>query len=181
MANVSEIEAQIEQTKLALKSLEAQLADEKGGRKETTKGPQRDEAGETEDAPSSEEASEMMDEGAGEEQSFADRVDERMAAPEKSPAEEVSEEDPAPMVDKVMVGIKVSKPDEGPEMDMDSLFQTVYDTPYDPESPMDADKMSQMKAALEDPRVKKMAMEEPEKFALFMYGKRSAQSFLDKL
>ena len=103
MANISEIESQIEQTKLALKSLEAQLAAEKSGGRQTTKGSQRNVGGEDEGAPSSEEAADAMREANEEEMSFSDRVDQRMSEPEESPAEEVSSEEAAPMVKPVLL------------------------------------------------------------------------------
>jgi len=173
MANISEIESQIEQTKLALKSLEAQLAAEKSGGRQTTKGSQRNVGGEDEGAPSPEEAASAMSEAKEEEMSFSDRVNQRMSAPEESPAEEVASEEAAPMVKKVMVGIAMDAEENDSSVSMEDLFNTVYDKPYDANSAMDADKMRQMKDAMEDPRVKRMAMEEPEKFALFMYGRRS--------
>jgi hypothetical protein len=156
MANIDEIEAQIEQTKEALKSLEAQLASEKGGGESNE--------GEQDAPPTSEQAAEVM---ASEEESFEDSVEGRM-----SPAEEVEEAEASPEVDSVMVGIKLSGGDN--ESDMTDLYSIVYDKQYDPDSAIDAEKMDNMKRAIEqDPRVAKMAQEEPEKFALYMYGKRS--------
>jgi hypothetical protein len=156
MANIDEIEAQIEQTKEALKSLEAQLAAEKGGGESNE--------GEQDAPPTSEQAAEVM---ASEEESFEDSVEGRM-----SPAEEVEEAEASPEVDSVMVGIKLSGGDN--ESDMTDLYSIVYDKQYDPDSAIDAEKMDNMKRAIEqDPRVAKMAQEEPEKFALYMYGKRS--------
>lgn len=156
MANIDEIEAQIEQTKEALKSLEAQLAAEKGGGESNQ--------GEQDAPPTSEQAAEVM---APEEESFEASVEERM-----SPAEEVEEAEASPEVDSVMVGIKLSGGDN--ESDMTDLYSIVYDKSYDPNSAIDAEKMDNMKRAIEqDPRVAKMAKEEPEKFALYMYGKGS--------
>lgn len=155
MANIDEIEAQIEQTKETLKSLEAQLASEKGGGSD---------AGGEDTPPTSEQAAEVM---APEEESFEDSVEGRM-----SPAEEVEEAEASPEVDSVMVGIKLS--DGENESDMTDLYSIVYDKSYDPDSAIDAEKMDNMKRAIEqDPRVAKMAKEEPEKFALYMYGKGS--------
>tara|TARA_R100000231_G_scaffold3019_1_gene5540 strand:- start:2292 stop:2795 length:504 start_codon:yes stop_codon:yes gene_type:complete len=166
MANVDEIEAQIEQTKMALKSLEAQLADEKSRGTDSAPNKTADDKGETGNPPSAEEAQKMM----SEEESFTDSIESRMAE-EKSPAEEVSEAEAAPSVDAVMVGIKMS--DGEKERDMSELYNQVYDKAYDPNSAIDAEKMQMMKEAMEDPRVAKMAQEEPEKFALFMLGRRS--------
>jgi len=165
MANIDEIEAQIEQTKMALKSLEAQLADEKSRGTDAAPDKTADDKGETDDPPSSEEAQKMM----SEEESFEDSIESRMAE-DKSPAEEVSESDPAPAVDAVMVGVKLS---DGGEGAMTELYNQVYDKAYDPDSAIDAEKMQKMKDAMEDPRVAKMAQEEPEKFALFMLGRGS--------
>ena len=163
MANVDEIEAQIEQTKMALKSLEAQLADEKSRGADAAPDKAADDKGQTDDPPSSEEAQKMM----SEEESFEDSIESRMAE-EKSPAEEVSEAEAAHAVKAVMVGIEVS--DEGK---MTELYNQVYDKAYDPDSAIDAEKMQLMKEAMDDPRVAKMAQEEPEKFALFMLGRGS--------
>lgn len=158
MANIDEIEAQIEQTKEALKSLEAQLAAEKGGGESNQ--------GEQDAPPTSEQAAEVMS-SEKEQGSFEDSVEERM-----SPAEEVEEAEASPEVDSVMVGIKLSDGDN--ESDMTDLYSVVYDKSYDPNSAIDAEKMDNMKRAIEqDPRVAKMAKEEPEKFALYMYGKGS--------
>ncbi len=165
MANIDEIEAQIEQTKMALKSLEAQLADEKSRGTDAAPDKTADDKGETDDPPSSEEAQKMM----SEEESFEDSIESRMAE-DKSPAEEVSESEPAPAVDAVMVGVKLS---DGGEGAMTELYNQVYDKAYDPDSAIDAEKMQKMKDAMEDPRVAKMAQEEPEKFALFMLGRGS--------
>jgi len=166
MANVDEIEAQIEQTKMALKSLEAQLADEKSRGTDAAPDKTADDKGQTDDPPSAEEAQKMM----SEEESFTDSIENRMSEEEKSPAEEVSESEPAPAVDAVMVGVKLS---DGGEGAMTELYNQVYDKAYDPDSAIDAEKMQNMKDAMEDPRVAKMAQEEPEKFALFMLGRGS--------
>ena len=155
MANIDEIEAQIEQTKETLKSLESQLASEKG---------EGSDAGGEDAPPTSEQAAEIM---TSEEESFEDSVEGRM-----SPAEEVEQSEASPEVDSIMVGIKLS--DGEGESDMADLYSVVYDKQYDPDSAIDAEKMDNMKRAIEqDPRVAKMAQEEPEKFALYMYGKGS--------
>lgn len=160
MANVIEIESEIEQVKETLKSLEAQLAAEMG---EGSSDAEQDEG-----PPSSEQAAEIM---ASEEESFEGSVEGRMADVDKSPAEEVEESEASPAVDSVMVGIKLSGGED--ESGLSDLYSQVYDKVYDPNSAIDAEKMDAIKQAMEDPRVAKMAQEEPEKFALYMYGRSS--------
>jgi hypothetical protein len=94
-----------------------------------------------------------------------------MADVDKSPAEEVEESEASPAVDSVMVGIKLSGGED--ESGLSDLYSQVYDKVYDPNSAIDAEKMDAIKQAMEDPRVAQMAQEEPEKFALYMYGRGS--------
>ena len=160
MANIDELEQQVDEAKKRLAEMEAELQNAKGGEEPPMEDQEQDGAGE-EEVPS-----------APEEQSFTDRVEERM-----SPAEEVAKEEATPQVDKVMIGIKME--DKAPEkeegaVDMDMLYKIVYDESYDASDARAEGKMRMMAEAMEDPRIKAMAQEDPEKFALFMYGKTSA-------
>lgn len=164
MANIDELEQQVDETKKRLAEMEAELQNAKGGEEPLMEDQERDASGEEEvpDAP--------------EEQSFADRVEERM-----SPAEEVMEEEAAPKVDKVMVGIKLAdtksdQQESSKAPDMDKLYSIVYDETFDASDVKSEGQMRLMQDAMEDPSVRQMAMEDPEKFALFMYGRRSAIS-----
>jgi hypothetical protein len=163
MANINELEQQVGETRKRLAEMEAELQNAKSGEESPMEDQEQDGAGEEEvsDAP--------------EEQSFADRVEERM-----SPAEEVMEKEAAPQVDKVMVGIKISEdtPEQEPseEADMDRLYSIVYDEPFDGSDAQAEGRMRMMQDAMEDPSVKQMAIDDPEKFALFMYGRNSAIS-----
>jgi hypothetical protein len=161
MANIDELEAQVDEAKKRLAEMETQLQNAKGGGDEEI--PMEDQS---EDAAGQEEV--PVEES---EPTFADRVEERM-----SPAEEVKEQDSTPQVDKVMIGIKMEDkaPEEGPSVNMDMLYQIVYDEPYDASDASAEGKMRMMVDAMEDPRVKAMAKEDPEKFALYMYGRTSA-------
>ena len=159
MANIDELEAQVDETRKRLEEMEMELQNAKGVEDEPAPDPEEDAGGQEEvpDAP--------------EDPSFADRVEERM-----SPAEEVAKEEATPQVDKVMIGIKMEDkaPEEGPSVDMDMLYKIVYDEAYDPSDARAEGKMRMMADAMEDPRIKAMAQEDPEKFALFMYGRTSA-------
>lgn len=107
----------------------------------------------------------IMDE---EQMSFMDRVSQRM-----SPAEEVMEQDTTAQMNEE---IENEEP-ESEEMDMPELYQVVYGEPYDAADPQSEGKMRMMQEAIQgDPRVAAMAKGEPEKFALFMYGRTSAIS-----
>lgn len=108
-----------------------------------------------------------------EEKSFMDMVDERMMNP---PADAVEKEETSEM-ESPEKEIMEEEQEETPELDMVSLFQTVYSEEYNPEDPKSAGKMRLMKESMEkDERVMQMAKESPEKFALFMYGRTSAIS-----
>lgn len=166
MANIDELEQQVDEAKKRLAEMESELQNAQGGEESLMEDQEQDVSGEEEvsDAP--------------EEQSFADRVEDRM-----SPAEEVMDKEAAPKVDKVMVGIKLSESEgEESEMgsdptapDMGALYEVVYDEPYDQSDNQSEGRMRMMQEAIQkDPRVKAMAKEDPEKFALFMYGMTSA-------
>ena len=163
MANINELEQQVGETRKRLAEMEAELQNAKGGEEPAMEDQEQDDAGEEEvpDAPA--------------EQSFAEKVEERM-----SPAEEVMEKEAAPQVDKVMVGIKISEdtPEQQPseEADMDKLYSIVYDENFDGSDVQAEGRMRMMQEAMEDPSVKQMAIDDPEKFALFMYGRNSAIS-----
>jgi len=160
MANIDELEQQVGETRKRLADMEAELQSAKGGEEPTME--EQDGAGEeVSDAP--------------EEQSFTDRVEERM-----SPAKEVMEKEATPQVDKVMVGIKISEdtPEQEPseEADMEKLYSVVYDENFDGSDVQAEGRMRMMQDAMEDPSVKQMAIDDPEKFALFMYGRNSTIS-----
>jgi len=118
------------------------------------------------------EDSEQMRESPDEEKSFANMVEERM-----SPAEEVADTPAAPMVEGVMVGLKMAdSSDQQDQINMNDLYSTVYDSAYDSNNPKDQEQMQSIKDALQDPRVMAMARKDPDKFALFMYGRASAMT-----
>lgn len=97
--------------------------------------------------------------------SFSDRIEDRM-----SPAEEVSSEETTPELEEAM-GDSMEE-SNGP--DMNELYEIVYDESYDQSSESSESKMRLMKKAIEsDPKVMKMAVSDPTKFALFMYGRNS--------
>jgi hypothetical protein len=181
MSKISELQTQIDQTKLDLKSLQSQHAAEtaRSGSEQVEEDKAEDVGGE-EEAPS-EASTVTMSGGEGEEgeASFSDSVEQRMSEPEgeQTPAEEVAESEVAPQVKEVMDDTDVSEegePSEEAEVDLDNLYEQVYDEKYDAGSSLSETKMREMKEAIEkDPRVKKMALEEPEKFALYMYGRTS--------
>ena len=150
MANIDELEAQVDEAKKRLAEMEGELQSAKDGEETVMEDQEQDASGEEEvpDAP--------------EEQSFADRVDERM-----SPAEEVREEEVTPQMDQAMA-------DEAPSLNFDTLYSLVYDEVYDASDPKAEGRMRMMKEAVNDPQVREMAENEPEKFALFMYGKTSS-------
>lgn len=96
-----------------------------------------------------------------EDPSFSDMVESRM-----SPEEEESE---APMLEEAM-----EESTEEPDLDMESLYQIVYDETFDPSSGKSEAKLMAIKEALDkDPSMVEMAVKEPEKFALYMYGRNS--------
>lgn len=153
MANIDELEAQVDEAKKRLAEMEGELQSAKDGEETVMSDQEQDASGEEEvpDAP--------------EEQSFADRVEERM-----SPAEEVREEEVTPQMDQAME----SETDEAPSLNFDTLYSLVYDEAYDASDPKAEGRMRMMKEAVNDPQVRDMAENEPEKFALFMYGKTSS-------
>jgi hypothetical protein len=160
MANTDELKAQIEEAESLLKDLESQL-----------------DAAQSDDFPADapdtgqdvggQEAAVDAAGEAGGEASFNDQVEARM-----SPAEEVAAEETTPLVDAVVEG--EAAPEEASMPDMDSLYEIVYSEAYDANSAKSAQRMRDMEEAMKnDPRILKMAKEEPEKFALFMYGRAS--------
>lgn len=97
--------------------------------------------------------------------SFSDMVESRM-----SPEEEESE---APMLEEAMEESAEVAPDS-PDLNMESLYQIVYDETFDPSSGKSEAKLMAIKEALDkDPSMVEMAVKEPEKFALYMYGRNS--------
>tara|TARA_R100000654_G_scaffold59939_1_gene86678 strand:- start:2787 stop:3275 length:489 start_codon:yes stop_codon:yes gene_type:complete len=162
MANINELEQQVGEARKRLADMEAELRIAKSGEELLMEDQEQDDVvEEVSDAP--------------EEQSFADRVEERM-----SPAKEVMDKEATPQVDKVMIGIKLSeKPQQteaSEEADMNRLYSIVYDENFDGSDVQAEGRMRMMQEAMEDPSVKQMAIEDPEKFALFMYGRNSAIS-----
>jgi len=109
------------------------------------------------------------------EQTFLDMVDERM-----SPAQQVQNQEPAPMMQEEMGEEQMvsedSEESEDPQVDMPNLYEVVFSEDYDPENLDSEEKMQLMRQAMAaDPRVMQMALEAPEKFALFMYGRTFGQ------
>ena len=149
MANIDDLEQQVDETKKRLAEMEVELQSAKGG----DEPPMEEQGGGEEEVPA-----------APQEQSFTDRVDERM-----SPAEEVMEVEATPQVDAVMQ-------EASEEADMEKLYSVVYDENFDSSDSQAEGRMRMMQEAMEDPSVKQMAMDDPEKFALFMYGRNSAIS-----
>lgn len=109
---------------------------------------------------------------AEQEQTFLDMVDERM-----SPAQEVQKQESAPMMKEEMAKQEMdSEETEDSDFDLPNLYEIVFSEDYDPEDPDSESKMQMMRQAMAaDPRVMQMAKEEPEKFALFMYGRTFGQ------
>ena len=71
--------------------------------------------------------------------------------------------------------VEDEKPEVEESVDMPQLYQVVYGEEFNPADPQSEGKMRMMQEAMEaDPRVAQMAQTEPEKFALFMYGRTSA-------
>tara|TARA_R110001606_G_C14855182_1_gene587735 strand:- start:45 stop:461 length:417 start_codon:yes stop_codon:yes gene_type:complete len=97
--------------------------------------------------------------------SFSDSVEGRM-----SPAEEVSSEETTPQLEEAMGDSE----EESGGPDMKELYEIVYDESYDQSSESSESKMRLMKEAIKsDPRVMGMAVSDPTKFALYMYGRNS--------
>ena len=97
--------------------------------------------------------------------SFSDSVEGRM-----SPAEEVSSEETTPQLEEAMGDSEEAS--GGP--DMKQLYEIVYDESYDQSSESSESKMRLMKEAIKsDPKVMEMAVSDPTKFALYMYGRNS--------
>ena len=152
MANIDELEAQVDEAKKRLAEMEGELQSARDS-EETVMSDQEQDAPREEEVPD-----------APEEQSFADRVEERM-----SPAEEVREEEVTPQMDRAMA----DESDEAPSINFEKLYSLVYDEVYDASDATAEGRMRMMKEAVNDPQVREMAENEPEKFALFMYGKTS--------
>jgi hypothetical protein len=97
--------------------------------------------------------------------SFSDSVEGRM-----SPAEEVSSEETTPQLEEAMGDSE----EESGGPNMEELYEIVYDESYDQSSESSESKMRLMKEAIKsDPRVMDMAVSDPTKFALYMYGRNS--------
>jgi hypothetical protein len=107
------------------------------------------------------------------EASFMDMLDKRMSDEASGPAEQpMQEQSPTPVMDEAMAEVEEPEQEEG--VSMPELYELVFGEDYDPADPLSEGKMEQMSQAMEqDPRVKEMALNEPEKFALFMYGRSS--------
>ena len=97
--------------------------------------------------------------------SFSDSVEGRM-----SPAEEVSSGETTPQLEEAMGDSE----EESGGPDMEQLYEIVYDESYDQSSESSESKMRLMKEAIKsDPRAMEMAVSDPTKFALYMYGRNS--------
>ena len=110
--------------------------------------------------------------------SFMDILDERMS--QEPPQNTNTQQSMTPAMDDAMAQMseeETVEEEEPEEVMMPDLYELVYGEVYDPADQMSESKMNQMVEAMEqDPRVKEMALKEPEKFALFMYGRSSRMS-----
>lgn len=90
--------------------------------------------------------------------SFEKRMNEILSEPVAKKTKKVAKKKVATPVEDV----------EEPSLDYNSLFEDVYGSVFDSEK--DQDKMKSLRSIVDkDPRLKQMAMESPEKFALFFY------------
>lgn len=90
--------------------------------------------------------------------SFEKRMNEILSEPVAKKTKKVAKKKVATPVEDV----------EEPSLDYNSLFEDVYGSVFDSEK--DQDKMKSLRSIIDkDPRLKQMAMESPEKFALFFY------------
>ena len=114
---------------------------------------------------------EQLEAKIAETQSILDSLKAELGSSEESAPEE--EESEAPMLEEAMKEPAEDAPDS-PDLDMESLYQIVYDETFDPSSGKSEAKLMAIKEALDkDPSMVEMAVKEPEKFALYMYGRNS--------
>ena len=105
-----------------------------------------------------------------------DMLDKRMSDEASGPPKQpMQDQSPTPVMDEAMAEVEEPELEEEEEgVSMPELYEMVFGEDYDPADPLSEGKMEQMSQAMEqDPRVKEMAINEPEKFALFMYGRSS--------
>ena len=112
------------------------------------------------------------------------------AAEPETPAEEVSKAPVAPKATEMAEDIMADEGDKEPtpeeidvaeeteaekvNVDLESVFNIVMGDTYDPNSSMDREKMQRIKDTIDsDPRLRRMAAEDPDRFALYMYGRKS--------
>jgi hypothetical protein len=112
------------------------------------------------------------------------------AAEPETPAEEVSQAPVAPKATEMAEEIMADEGDKEPtpeevavaeeteaekvNVDLESVFNIVMGDTFDPNSSVDLDKMKRIKDTIDsDPRLRRMAAEDPDRFALYMYGRKS--------
>jgi len=112
------------------------------------------------------------------------------AAEPETPAEEVSQAPVAPKATEMAEEIMADEGDKEPtpeevavaeeteaekvNVDLESVFNIVMGDTFDPNSSMDREKMQRIKDTIDsDPRLRRMAAEDPDRFALYMYGRKS--------
>tara|TARA_R100000655_G_scaffold40268_3_gene75967 strand:+ start:286 stop:678 length:393 start_codon:yes stop_codon:yes gene_type:complete len=94
--------------------------------------------------------------------SFEEKINNVLSEPVAKETKEAAKK-----VSKKKVATPVEAAD-GPSLDYNSLFEDVYGAVFDSEK--DQDKMKALKSVLEkEPHLKQMAIESPEKFALYFY------------
>ena len=186
MADLSELKAKIEEAKIKLQGLQAQLEmAEKQGRGETPVADAPADADGQDEAPA---------EDAGE-QTFSEAVEKSLqeTAPETAVVVAAMEK-PEPTYsdgkkdnkhlleffdqEKLESGESADpeKQPSEPELDSIALFETVYTDggSFDVNSKTDQQKMDTMRNAIEgDPRVAELAATDPERVSLYMYGPKS--------
>lgn len=177
MANLSELEAKINETKRNLEALQAQYAMA-----------QKQEKGEVPiaDTPTDDKGEDKAPEEAPEKTSFSEKVESRIdeVAPETADAvQEIKQAEEAQLdatADEMAAEAAESLQAGDPQFsadDLQNLFEVVHGSTFDSNSSTDAAKLSAIESAVNgDPRVARMAKDDPEKFALYMYGRKSVIS-----
>jgi len=103
--------------------------------------------------------------GTEEETSFQNAFEEKLNNILKEPVAKQTKKAAKKIVEKEEA--PVQKEDSSP-LDFNNLFEDVYGSIFDPEK--DEEKMKALKAAVgSDPSLEQMAIESPEKFALYFY------------
>lgn len=199
MADLSELRAQINEAEMALATLQAQL--EVAEKQEASGTPVADSPadGEGQGKPTPEDDSSFAE--VAEERFNSDELLEGLPDHEKQAILQAEADEEAAEMEKedasvdttgnahlasLSVGQKEISADPSkapvetetePELDLETLWETVYGDgqPFDPDSEVDLEKMGKMRDAIEsDPRLAKLAATDPERFALYMYGRKSA-------